>query len=136
MNFAFADTFYWYGLCNPRDQWHRVVQTARLGLGERPVVTTDEVLVEFASAMAADRYLRGAAQLMIDALLTDPNITVVPQTHDSFLSGWELYTNRPDKHYSLVDCISMACCRAHGITEILTNDHHFEQEGFVVLLKR
>jgi predicted nucleic acid-binding protein len=46
----------------------------------------------------------------------------------------ELYKNRPDKGYSLVDCVSFVAMRRHGITDALTNDHHFEQEGFVAKL--
>jgi predicted nucleic acid-binding protein len=44
-----------------------------------------------------------------------------------------LYEQRPDKAYSLTDCISMQVMRREGLTEVLTNDHHFIQEGFRVL---
>jgi predicted nucleic acid-binding protein len=37
---------------------------------------------------------------------------------------------RPDKGYSLTDCISMQTMRKEGLTEVLTKDRHFEQEGF------
>ncbi|HLJ56330.1 MAG TPA: PIN domain-containing protein [Chthonomonadaceae bacterium] len=136
MNPLFADTFYWYGLCNRHDQWHQIVIAAHNRIAGRRIVTTDEVLVEFASAMASDPFLRAAARLLIDSILADPSVTVIPQSHETFLAGWALYTQRPDKGYSLVDCISMVCCRAERITDILTNDHHFEQEGFATLLKR
>jgi len=39
-----------------------------------------------------------------------------------------------DKAYSLVDCISMTTMRQMHITAVLTNDHHFAQEGFDTLL--
>ncbi len=42
--------------------------------------------------------------------------------------------NRPDKGYSLTDCMSMIACRDLGITDVLTHDRHFAQEGFAVLL--
>jgi predicted nucleic acid-binding protein len=41
---------------------------------------------------------------------------------------------RPDKGYSLTDCVSMLVMRQEGITEILTHDIHFTQEGFTKLL--
>jgi hypothetical protein len=41
-----------------------------------------------------------------------------------------LYQSRLDKGYSLTDCISMQTMRREGLTEVLTNDRHFEQEGF------
>ena len=55
--------------------------------------------------------------------------------HDSFIAGFELYRARPDKGYSMVDCISMQTMRHEGLTEALTNGRHFEQEGFRVLLR-
>jgi predicted nucleic acid-binding protein len=61
-------------------------------------------------------------------------VTVISQTHQSFLAGLVLYEARPDKDYSLTDCISMNVMRAEGITEILTHDGHFTQEGFTKLL--
>jgi predicted nucleic acid-binding protein len=66
-------------------------------------------------------------------VLTDPHITVVSQTHASFLDGLALYEARPDKAYSLTDCISMQTIRRAGLTDVLTNDHHFRQEGFRLL---
>jgi predicted nucleic acid-binding protein len=60
---------------------------------------------------------------------------VIPQSRESFLSGLRLYEARPDKGYSLVDCISMETMRKEGLTEALTNDRHFEQEGFRPLFR-
>ena len=41
-----------------------------------------------------------------------------------------------DKDYSLTDCRSMVAMRRLGVAEILTNDHHFTQEGFTDLVHR
>jgi predicted nucleic acid-binding protein len=49
---------------------------------------------------------------------------------DCFYPEMALCEARPDKGYSLVDCISMQTMRTEGLTEALTNDRHFEQEGF------
>jgi predicted nucleic acid-binding protein len=53
----------------------------------------------------------------------------------SFLSGLQLYGTRLDKGYSLTDCISMQTLWSIGITDVLTNDVHFEQEGFRALFR-
>jgi predicted nucleic acid-binding protein len=50
-------------------------------------------------------------------------------------AGLQLYRARPDKGYSLVDCISMQAMRREGLTEVLTNDRHFEQKGFRALFR-
>jgi predicted nucleic acid-binding protein len=60
---------------------------------------------------------------------------VLPQTRDGFITGLELYRARPDKGYSLTDCISMDLMRRTGLTDVLTDDAHFAQEGFVCLLR-
>ena len=69
------------------------------------------------------------------ALLRNPRVKVMPQSRESFLAGIELYRARPDKGYSLTDCISMITMRREGLTEALTNDRHFEQEGFRALFR-
>ena len=52
------------------------------------------------------------------------------------MTGLAFYASRADKAYSLVDCISMLAMRQMGLTEVLTNDHHFTQEGFTILITR
>ena len=103
-------------------------------LGPCHLVTTDEVLVEvlaFFSEYGAD--LRKTSVRLVRAILADPNMTVIPQTRDSFLRGIQLYESRLDKEFSLTDCISMETMRAHNLQEVLTRDHHFTQAGFTVL---
>jgi len=46
-----------------------------------------------------------------------------------------LLQNRQDKTYSLCDAVSFLLMRERKITEALTTDIHFEQEGFIRLLK-
>ena len=47
----------------------------------------------------------------------------------------KLYLDRPDKEWSLTDCISFTVMNDEGLAESLTGDHHFEQAGFSALLK-
>jgi len=51
-------------------------------------------------------------------------------------AGFRLYQARPDKGYSLTDCISMEALRREGVAEVLTNDEHFARDGFTCLLDR
>ena len=83
----------------------------------------------------ADTWLRIRAVETVREILSDPAVHIIPQSHESFLSGFELYAARPDKGYSLTDCISMHTMRREGLTEALTNDRHFEQEGFRALFR-
>jgi predicted nucleic acid-binding protein len=79
--------------------------------------------------------VRRQAAESVKRILANRVIRVIPQTRSSFLSGLDLYTQRPDKGYSLTDCISMQTMRREGIMEALTNDKHFEQEGFRALFR-
>ena len=57
------------------------------------------------------------------------------QSRQGFLDGLDLYEARPDKGYSLADCISMQIMRREGLMDVLTNDRHFEQEGFRAIFR-
>ena len=134
MRRVFADTFYWIARFNPLDQWHQQVADAVHALGVTQVTTTDEVLIEFlASVSRFGPQSRREAALIVRALINDVNTIVLPQTRSSFLRGVRLYESRLDKAYSLTDCISMCTMRQQGISDILSNDAHFIQEGFNAL---
>jgi predicted nucleic acid-binding protein len=60
---------------------------------------------------------------------------IVGPGSDIWRRGIDLYSRRPDKDWSLTDCISFVVMVDRGISEALTGDHHFEQAGFVALLK-
>lgn len=136
MTVAFADTFFWVALANPQDDWHDPAKRVGAALGRVRLLTTDEVLAELLTFLS-DRgpALRKAAVALVRKVQANPNVTVLPQTRASFESGLRLYADRLDRHYSLVDCISMETMRERRITDVLTHDHHFEQEGFTILLK-
>lgn len=134
MRSLFADTFYWTALLNPKDVWHQRVKTFNRTLTQPYLVTTDEVLTEFLNFFSSyDIKMRYGAVQRVQNILESNYVQVIEQTHESFLSGIALYTQRQDKEYSLTDCISMCTMRQLGINEVLTHDKHFTQEGFTIL---
>ena len=134
MNRFFVDTFYWIALSNRRDQWHARVRAFDDALTAYRLYTTDEVLTEFLTFYSEGTpHTRRQAALYARSVLANPLVVVLPQTHPSFLEGVRLYESRLDKAYSLTDCISMETMRREGLTDVLTNDHHFTQEGFHIL---
>jgi predicted nucleic acid-binding protein len=98
------------------------------------LLTTHWVLVEVADALS-DPAMRGLVVALREELTADPNVEVVPPEPPLAERGWDLYTRRADKSWSLTDCISFVVMTERGLTEALTGDHHFEQAGFRVLLK-
>lgn len=93
------------------------------------MVTTAWVLTEVADAMAAPNDRR-AFVTCLRYLRSQTTTTIVPPTQDLFDEGMSLYERRPDKGWSLTDCMSFAVMQDHGITDALTGDRHFEQAGF------
>lgn len=72
------------------------------------LVTTDEILTEVLAAFCeAGPLLRQRAATLVRNLHKKPTVTVHPQARDTFLTGLTLYEARPDKEYSLTDCVSM-----------------------------
>jgi len=137
MKLVFADTAYWIARVKPDDQWNKTAAQARNALGPVRLLTTDEVLAEFLTALGSGgERTRSLGVKMVRAILANPNVKVSAQSRDSFLHGVDLYEQRFDKEYSLTDCISMNTMRAESVSDVLTADNHFEQEGFHVLMKK
>jgi predicted nucleic acid-binding protein len=137
MQRVFADTFYWIALLYRRDPWHlRVSVFDKTLLDEDIVFTTDAVFTELlAPLIAAGPYVRQEAVRLVEGLLDDTQVRVVEGTRALFLEGLTLYRARPDKAYSLTDCLSMQVMRREGLTDVLTHDRHFMQEGFHILFE-
>ena len=132
---VFVDTQYWLAIFVPDDPWKEAARD--VDYSGASLITTEEVLSEFLTGVCArGDYLRRLACQLVREILADPTIEVVAQSHESFLAGLALYERRPDKEYSLADCISMNVMRQRKIREVLTHDRHFVQEGFIRLLER
>ena len=129
----FADSSYYVALMSSKDAGHSAaLEWSRTFTG--PVLTTEFVLVEVANGFcAAGR--RTAFGALLHDLQADPLAHILPASTDLFRTGAELYVRRPDKDWSLTDCISFVVMKERGLTDVLTTDHHFEQAGFKALLK-
>ena len=135
MRRIFADTLYWIAMTHRNDQWHQAAVNVSRSLAGCHLVTTDEVLTEVMNAFSeAGQFFRKEAITLVRDLRAEQTVTIHAQSRLTFDSGLNLYEARPDKGYSLTDCISMVTMRQEGITEVLTHDDHFTQEGFTKLL--
>ncbi len=125
-------------MIDDRDDLHSVAQAAFADLLTRPdksFVTSDIVLAEVLTYFSRyDKRSRAFAAELATRVLADPNISVVEFDRELLVRSVGLYAERLDKQYSIADCSSMIICTDHGIRQILTHDHDFEQEGFVILL--
>lgn len=132
MNVAFADTFYFLALVNPRDQHHRNVAafSARYA---GTIVTSDWVMLELADALASPLQ-RGKLGSVFEFVASTPDLELVRASAFDFDEGVSLYRRRPDKEWSLTDCISFEIMRRLAIADAITGDRHFAQAGFNILL--
>jgi uncharacterized protein len=136
MNEVFLDTAYAIALSVEADTHHeRAVELAeQLELQQTRLITTRAVLLEIGNALARQRYRQAAAQLL-DALEHDPQVECVPLTDELYQQAFELFRDRPDKEWGMIDCASFVVMQQRGLTEALTTDEHFEQAGFQALLR-
>lgn len=135
MSRLFCDTSYFVALVYPRDQHHQAAVALEPVVEASDLATTEEVLIELLNFFSgAGRKVRTQVSLYARQLLLNPKFTIIGRNDLSFLEGLELYESRPDKGYSLTECISMNVCRELGIEEVLTSDNHFVQEGLRILL--
>jgi hypothetical protein len=98
MSSVFVDTLYWYGLANPHDQWHPIVLRARARLGSVQLVTTEEVLIEFLTAMSGGGdYLRRVAATLVRTILADPNTACYHKRTSRSCEGSNCTSSAPTK---------------------------------------
>lgn len=133
MKTTFADTSFYVALANESDANHAIaVEHAESIFGQ--VLTTEYVLVELGNWLSRTGD-RGSFIALMEQINSDPDITVIWATRSLFERGFTFYRQRPDKDWSLTDCISFVLMEEHDIVDALTADHHFEQAGFTVLLR-
>ena len=134
MNEVFVDTSHIVATLHPRDQFHSKAIVLEHDLRNLPLVTSDFVLWEVLNYFSEFReFFKQRIARSVDVFMSNPRITVVESSRRRFENGFVLYKARLDKGYSLTDCVSMNIMREREIEEILTNDDHFEQEGFKTL---
>lgn len=132
MILAFADTSFYQALLNPKDKWHdNAIEVSQAFRGR--VVTSEYVLCELGALMSHGR-LRQLFVELLNGLESAPHVEIIAATHQYFRTGLALFGERPDKEWSLTDCVSFAVMRERKITDALACDRHFEQAGFQVLL--
>jgi len=132
MTRIFADTFYFLAILNTRDRAHERAVKFSDSFGAS-TVTTAWVLTELGDGMASTGR-RTAFLRLVRNLSSNPMCEIVPASQTLFDRGLALYAERPDKDWSLTDCISFEIMREYGLTDALTGDRHFEQAGFTALL--
>ena len=136
MRKIFADTSYLVATINSKDSLHRQALQISQTLRDALLITTELNLAELLNYFCRHGFFwRRRVVESVENIEINPNVFIVTLSQMSFAAGLRLYKQRSDKSYSFTDCVAMEFMKRENISEILTADHHFEQEGFTALLR-
>jgi len=132
----FVDTSAWLALANTNDKWHQKAKQIRQDLISQDCKfwVSEYVIVEIGNSLSKISFRQIAVNL-IDSILASKQMKLIHISYDLFNESWLLYKERHDKEWSLTDCTSIKIMTKYRIKTAFTNDHHFEQAGFHILLK-
>ena len=136
MNEVFLDTSFAIALSVRSDQYHQsaVDVSARLQQNGTVLVTTRAIVLEIGNSLSRQAYRQSAVNIL-SSLEADPNVEIVSLSETLYLQALELFSKRPDKEWSLTDCISFVIMDQRGLKDALTADLQFQQAGFQPLLR-
>lgn len=137
-NNLFIDTSGWASIFIPTETHYPIAaEHFRTAIASRTeIITTNYVIAELVALLNSPHRLpRDRIFNHINIVRQNPYITRIHIDPPTDQAAWELCQNRPDKPWSLVDCSSFIIMQQHNIQQALTTDHHFEQAGFIRLLK-
>ena len=132
----FVDTGFVIAMVSSRDSFNDVaVQlSSRIEMDSIQLVTTDAVLLEIGAALSKLTY-RAVGVEIIHSLRRDPKVEVHTLNPALLDKAVTLFSARADKEWSLADCVSFELMREQNIAVALSADAHFEQAGFIALMR-
>lgn len=134
----FIDTSGWGNLIDTSQPYHQIAKKVyqEAKQQQRQLITSNYIITELVALLTSPlRLPRNQIIGFIQSIKNSPYITVYHIDNNLDLLAWELLISREDKQWSLVDCSSFMIMQQEGLLECLTNDIHFEQAGFIRLLK-
>lgn len=132
----FIDTSFALALASPKDALHSKAKrvAGEIKSGDIELVTSQAVLLEIGNSLSKSG-LRAFCIKFLEDLDADPHTTIISLSDELFERAFEMFSNRDDKEWGLVDCISFIVMHDYGIVLALTGDEHFVQAGFRALLR-
>jgi uncharacterized protein len=131
---TFVDSGYLIALLDRKDSLHQRARRWAAFLDDH-LVTTSAVWYEVFNH-CSNRPLRPAAHSLFERLASNVKFETVIVDQNLFHRGLQLHAQRPDKYWSLTDCVSFTLMGDRQVTRALAHDRHFEQAGFEALLRR
>ena len=138
MRRLFVDTSGWASLADADQQFHSLAKShyAVFRQDNARFVTTNYVIAELIALLTSPiRMSRARVIEYVQSIKMSTNVVIAHVDKEMDSRSFEFLQKRGDKAWSLVDCSSFLLMQEEGIADALTTDHHFEQAGFVRLLK-
>lgn len=131
----FLDAGFFIARYNRRDGLHeRARGFATLLVNSREMWTTDAVLLEVTASLGRPASRIVAIGIWDQFHSGDERCISVEASAERLAEAMGVYRSRPDKAWSLTDCLSFLVMEREGLSDALTADQHFEQAGFRALL--
>ncbi len=134
----FAGTAGWGHLVGATQEYHDRAATLYRRARQQgdKLITTNYILTELVALLISPlRIPRPKIIAFVEGLKASRHVAIVHVDSTLDAQAWQLFTERTDQEWTLVDCASFVVRRQRGLLEAFTTDHHFEQAGFVCLLK-
>lgn len=134
----FVDTSGWGCIFDAAQPHHQIATNLYRTARDQPrkIITTNYILTELVALFTSPlRIPRPTVINVMDGLRNSPHVEILYIDKSLDQDVWSLFRRRPDKQWSWVDCASFVVMQQRSIHEALTTDHHFEQAGFLRLLK-
>jgi len=135
---VFADTSGWASLFVSTELYHHQASQhfAQFRQDQQTIVTSNYVIAELVALFNSPLQLpRNKLFQYVEAIKTASYVELIYVNSEIDELAWALLKNRRDKNWSLVDATSFIIMQQFNIQIALTTDHHFEQAGFMRLLK-
>lgn len=136
MNEIFLDTSFAIAVVSKKDQLYQKanVWLDKIEASNISVITTQAILLEIGNALFKSAF-RQVGIGLLKHYENDPNTKIISLTNEIYNKAFELFSDRQDKEWGLIDCVSFVVMQEQEITEALTADEHFIQAGFRALLR-
>lgn len=136
-NHVFVDTSALIAIGNKRDAFHAQAREVndQLIQSNSFFVTSSAILLEFGNAFSTVN-LKPFSIRLIDAIMQSKKWKSVVVDENIMNDSFDLYKQMIDKDWGFVDCSSIVLAKSLGIQNVFSTDHHFEQAGLNILLKK
>lgn len=132
----FVDSFAWIAAINKSDEYHEISLRIIDDFLDKGVkfITTNYVVIETINALSKVE-IRKAVVEFVDRLQKSPSVRIIKITDEIYDKAWVLFKQRNDKSWGITDCASFEVMSMFNVKKALTNDKHFEQAGYHVVMK-